>query len=123
MTRFYLPLMRLQAFCIFFLALCISACDDKVEYTRTYTVYEPQYLSPAEIRSSFQVGTAAVLQEPGKIYMYGDYLFINEPGKGIHVINNANKQQPQPINFINLPGNYDFAAKDGKLNADSIWTW
>ena len=111
---------KLYSLCLLILALMVASCDDKVEFTRTYTVFEPVYTSPAEIRSLFAVeATPRVLNEPGKIYMYGDYLFINEPGEGIHVINNADKSNPVNIKFIKLPGNYDIAAKDGALYADS----
>lgn len=119
MASCYTPFSRLCTFVILALTFFMSACDDKVESTHVYTVYEPVYTSPAEIRASFAVGDPAVLKEPGKIYMYGNYLFINEPGEGIHVINNADKTNPVNIKFINLPGNYDFAAKDGVLYADS----
>lgn len=96
-----------------------TSCDDKVELTRTYSVYEPVYMSPTAIRASFEIGDPVVLNEPGKIYMYGDYLFVNEPGKGIHVINNQDKTNPINMSFINLPGNFDIAASNGFLYADS----
>lgn len=96
------------------------SCDDKVELTRTYSVYEPVYLSPEALRASFSVGEPEILNEPGKIYMYGDYLFINEPGKGIHVIDNHDIKNPVNLQFINLPGNYDIAASNGFLYADSF---
>lgn len=118
MKNAYLLLSKVFVFSIFSFAL-FTACDDKVEYTRTYFVYEPVYQSPAEIRASFDIGVPKVLNEPGKIYMYGDYLFVNEPGKGIHVVDNHDKSNPVNIKFITLPGNYDIAAKAGVLYADS----
>jgi len=96
------------------------SCDDKVELTRTYSVYEPVYLSPEALRASFSVDEPQIINEPGKIYMYGDYLFINEPGKGIHVIDNHDKKNPVNVQFVNLPGNYDIAASNGFLYADSF---
>ncbi|MGF1635672.1 MAG: LVIVD repeat-containing protein [Cyclobacteriaceae bacterium] len=103
----------------FVLAAMLQSCDDKVEITRTYTIFEPVYMSTTEIRSSFEVRTPEVLENPGKIYLFGDYLFINEPSKGIHIVNNADPSNPTIIKFINLPGNYDMAVRGNSLYADS----
>jgi hypothetical protein len=46
-------------------------------------------------------------------------LFINELGKGIHVINNQNPSNPQPVAFISVPGNADIAVKGDVLYADN----
>lgn len=59
------------------------------------------------------------LDNPGKIYLYGDYLLINEPQKGIHIIDNTNPSSPQPVHFINIPGNVDLAINTNILYADS----
>ena len=47
--------------------------------------YRPIYASENEVN---QVTTEAPqpLKKPGKIYVRGNYLFINEQGKGIHLI-------------------------------------
>ncbi|WP_224996583.1 LVIVD repeat-containing protein [Cesiribacter sp. SM1] len=120
MNNIYFPGIRPWSLLLALLAFCITACDDKVEYTRVYTVYEPVYTSPEEIRASFAVEeTPRILHDPGKIYIYGDYLFINEPGEGIHVVNNTDKANPMNIKFISIPGNFDMAAKDGALYIDS----
>ena len=100
-------------------AAITSSCEDKVEVTRKYTVMEPVYMSPQEVRSSFAILPADTLQEPGKIYLYDSWLLINEPGNGIHVIDNLDPANPQMMYFINIPGNYDMAVKDKLLYADS----
>jgi hypothetical protein len=103
----------------FFVAFLITGCQDKIEVTRTYTLYEPVYMSMEEFRS------AVVVQEPveiglhGKIYLYGSYILLNEPGKGIHIIDNKNPSKPTFIRFINIPGNFDMAVKGDILYADS----
>src|SRR5690606_36539851 len=51
----------------------------------------------------------------GKIYIYKDYLFINEPTKGVHIFNNANPSKPIPISFLPISGNVDMAVKDDVL--------
>jgi hypothetical protein len=59
------------------------------------------------------------LKSTGKIYVYGDYIFVNEPDKGIHIIDNSKPASPRNIAFINIPGNEDLAVLNNTLYADS----
>jgi hypothetical protein len=63
--------------------------------------------------------TAQLLRVPGKIYVKGNLLFVNELAEGIHVIDNANPSQPELIGFIVIPGNVDIAIRGNVLYADS----
>lgn len=105
--------------CFSIFTFFMSSCYDKVELTRTYTVMEPVYMSTAEIRASVGIVQPEPLQTPGKIYMLGNFLFINEPGEGVHVIDNANPEDPKNISFIKIPGNFDIAGMGNLLYADS----
>lgn len=97
-----------------------SACKkDKCVQTITYKKYNPLYMSYDELRASIKSETARTLKNPGKIYMKGNYIFINETDKGIHIIDNSNAAAPQNIAFINIPGNIDIAAIGNVLYADS----
>jgi hypothetical protein len=80
--------------------------------------YRPIYSSQAEIR---QVSTEApqALRKPGKLYVRGNYLFINEQGKGLHLIDNADPRVPRKVSFIKIPGNVDIAVKGNLLYADN----
>src|SRR5690606_19798449 len=59
------------------------------------------------------------LEQSGKIYIFKDFLFINEPMKGIHIFDNVNPSNPRAIAFLNIPGNVDMAVNDNVLYADS----
>ncbi len=97
-----------------------SSCKkDKCEQTVTYKKYVPVYMSLEELRSSVKSEPAQVLKKPGKIYMKGNYIFVNEVDKGIHVIDNSNPSSPQNISFISIPGNLDLAVAGNTLYADS----
>lgn len=76
-------------------------------------------MTTQEIRESFDFKAPVEMSHPGKIYLLDNYLFVNEVGKGIHIINNADKRNPINIGFINIPGNYDMAAKGHILYVDS----
>lgn len=103
----------LAAVCV----LAISGCGNT--QTRTYTRWTPVYISLADFRSSVKTESAQDLKSPGKIYVKGQYLFINEKEKGIHIFDNSNPSQPQNLAFINIPGNGDMAVKGNILYADS----
>lgn len=97
-----------------------SACKkDKCDQTMTYKTYEPVYMSYEEMRSSVKSEPAQPLHQPGKIYIKGQYIFVNERNKGIHIIDNSVPTAPQNIAFINVPGNIDIAAVGNVLFADS----
>ncbi|RDB07990.1 hypothetical protein [Runella aurantiaca] len=80
--------------------------------------YRPVYLSADEMRNVTTEAPQA-LRRPGKIYVKGSYLFINEQGKGVHLLNNADPAAPQKISFIKIPGNVDIAVKGNLMYADN----
>ena len=101
------------------LLLMLGACGDEVNSTVTYTANVPVYLPFSEFRAAKQAQPAQPMVNPGKICLYGDYLFINEVAKGIHVVDNSNPAAPKPVAFIDLLGNIDLTLKDNILYADS----
>ena len=110
-----------KIFFLFILAIgaILSACKDECNSKLFYLNYEPIYLTTDSVRSSFAIKEPQSLEYPGKIYLLGDYLFINELGKGIHVIDNSDKRNPKKLSFINILGNFDMAAKGNILYADN----
>ncbi len=100
------------------LALFQFSCSDRIE--ETYLVNTPEYMSYADLRSSFSLKSAEAIRQPGKIYFKDNFIFVNEYQKGIHVINNADPSAPKAIAFIEIPGNVDMAVKGDKLYADSF---
>jgi len=93
-----------------------SCLKDKI--TRTYSIFEPIYKSKAEVQAEIKSSTAVSISNPGKIYMYGNYIFLNEVNKGVHIIDNSNPANPVIRSFINIPGNVDIAVKGSALYAD-----
>jgi len=105
-------------FYLFITLFILSGCEDQI--IETYTANIPIYITYDELRSSVQSETSRNLENPGKIYFYNDYLFINEYLKGIHIYDNSDPSSPQNLGFINIPGNVDIAIKDDILYADSF---
>lgn len=97
----------------------IGGCSDKVKDTVTYTANVPVYQKRAEFVKSVKAGTMQDLMRPGKIFLKGNYIFINELYRGIHVIDNSTPAAPKNIAFITIPGNVDIAVRGNTLYADS----
>jgi hypothetical protein len=60
------------------------------------------------------------IRNPGKIYVYGNYLLVNETAKGIHVFDNQNPKAPEAVGFIQMLGNTDMAIRNDVLYADHM---
>ena len=100
------------------LVLHTGCVKDSCSKTYTYTYYQPIYKTTEEVRANIKSNAARAVVNPGKIYVKGNYIFLNEVNKGIHVIDNSNPAAPKNIAFIDLPGNVDIAVKDNIMYAD-----
>ncbi len=83
------------------------------------SAYRATYLSRTEMNQAIKMEAPKDLVQPGKIYVFGQFLYINEKYQGIHIINNADPSSPKNIGFINIPGNIDLAIKNNTLYADN----
>ena len=102
---------------LFILILIISCQNKKV---RIYTGNSPITTTFEEWRSiKPDLRPPNDIQNPGKIYIYKNALYINEKGVGIHIYNNSNPSSPIPIGFIDIHSNFDVAVKGNTLYAGS----
>ena len=108
--------MKFKLFLIICTAFIICSCENKEDFI--VKGYKPIYIDKANIHN-ISISAPVPMVDPGKIYLYGNYVFINERGRGVHVVNNINPMSPQKVSFINIPGNYDIAIKNNFLYADN----
>ncbi|MBL4868803.1 MAG: hypothetical protein JKY67_20765 [Pseudomonadales bacterium] len=102
------------------LLIFLSPLVIKIGYTCSLAVdYEPIYLSFGELRFSVKVKSSREFLDPGKVVVKGSLLFVNDKETGIHIINNENPESPQPMVFIEIPGNRDLTVVGDILYADS----
>lgn len=101
------------------LSVLLEGCTDTCEVTNEYIYYEPVYTTVEEIRSSIALTEPQPVHAVGKIYFKDGIMFVNEPGNGLHIINNLNPNAPLPLKFLKIPGNYDLSIKGNTLYADS----
>ena len=104
----------------FLTALLILQSCTKEKCTETYEgiTYTPVYASMASLRT-VNIQPAKAITSNGKIFVKGNYIFINEVDKGFHIINNTNPTNPQRIAFVSIPGNMDMIAKGNFLLVDN----
>jgi hypothetical protein len=101
-------------------ALSFTSCQDEVTTTYTYRAMMPVYLQMSDVRArTINIEPAHELENPGKIYLYENYLLINEPQEGIHILDNTNPANPKNLNFIPIQGNVDLAVNNNMLYADN----
>lgn len=95
----------------------MSSCiKDKI--THAYKIYIPVYKSADLVRSEIRSEPARPVKNAGKIFVKGNYIFLNEQDKGVHIIDNTNPASPVNVSFINIAGNLDLAVKGDILYAD-----
>lgn len=101
-----------------------SRYTDCATYDGTYCVEfkrpaVPVYMSYQHLRQAVQVEAARPPDRLGRVYLYQDYVFLNEVNEGIHVIDNRDPTAPVNLGFIRVPGNTDISIRDNFLYADS----
>ncbi len=97
----------------------LTACNDRTTELITYEANVPVYMAYDDFRASFEKSAPIEISHPGKMYFKDGYLFVNEYGKGIHVIDNSNPANPEKVAFYEIMGNVDMAIRGNILFADS----
>lgn len=105
---------------ITFLALlslgsCIRPTGDDSKNT---SVYEPLLLSRDVADQLIKIDEPRPIENAGKFYIYKDYVFVVEQGKGVHIFDNKNVNNPKNIAFLHLLNITDVAVKDAVLYAN-----
>ena len=95
----------------FILHSCIFSISDSDDDDSYVSIYNPIRLTRTEFENSVALDNAKTLEETGKIYVKNNFLFINEPYKGFHVVDNTNPENPIFVKFISCPGATDLIFK------------
>ncbi len=108
----------LQKLIIFVVIPLITAFDFEPD-DRTFTDYSPILMKKSDLPASVFMQQAKEFENPGKIYIYGDQIYIVDLFTGIHVIDNHDPANPQKTGFLHIPGCMDLAIKNHVLYADN----
>ena len=60
------------------------------------------------------------VNNPGRIYVYHQFLLVNEIDQGIHLFDNTDPASPKNLGFIQMLGNTDMAIRDNILYSDHL---
>lgn len=99
------------------LLILFNGCKDKI-YSK-HLANTPIYMDYAEFRNSVSFEGPKPINQSGSIYTKDHYIFIVEPGKGIHFIDNTNPASPQKVGFLNILGCKGMAIKGHYLYVNS----
>ncbi len=107
--------------CCLLLVGTLGGCIDWVDEAPPppYTAYAPVMMERSAMEQAVAQQAPRDIQDPAKIYAYGNYLLISEKFQGVHVIDNANPARPVNLGFIRIPGCVDMAVKGTTLFADN----
>ncbi len=108
--------MIFKGFFIFIVFLTIFSCEKKEDVI--VEGMSPVYVSPTDF-SVIRTESPRNFDKLGDIVNVGDYIFIVEKNKGIHVIDNTDPETPYKLYFWNIPGCTQFTIEKDILYADN----
>ena len=101
-----------------FAAVLFALSCTKDTVTEQYTFFRPVYQTKESVKANIKSGSPQALLSPGKIIVRGNFIFLNDIDRGIHLIDNSNPAQPKAVAFIQIPGCVDLAVNGNYLYAD-----
>ena len=115
--------MRTAILLLLTLATVVSSCWDlrrkPVPPPKKVWGYKPVFTVDSSLLLIKSEGPRDVTN-PAKIYVKGNFVFQNDVGFGIHVIDNSNPNNPVRIGFIRIHGNTEMAIQGNYLYANSM---
>ena len=100
-------------------AVSLSGClRDTVTETQKITLYTPVYTLKSTVLAAINGDPGTTIAQPGQLYLKGSFIYVNDVGKGINVIDNSNPSQPVQTAYLDIPGNTSIAIRGNTLYAD-----
>lgn len=96
----------------------LISCEDKT--TNKYIGCFPVYEDYETFRQPAQFLSPQIISDNGHIYIKDEFLYIVDPDKGVHFINNSNPSSPTNIGYLSLKGCTGISISDNYLFANSF---
>lgn len=77
--------------------------------------YKPIIIKKSELNKSISIQDNVVISKSAKIYIVGDYIFINDQRRGFHIFDNSDPSNPVKKRFLEVPGATDVAIRNNML--------
>jgi len=74
--------------------------------------YDPVLINRTDLNASIAFKATEEMTESSKIYIFNDYIFINDKRKGFHIFDNSDPSNPVKKTFLNVPGATDIAIRN-----------
>jgi hypothetical protein len=104
-------------FCLVLTTSCIF--DNWGEPTSTvdpiWSRFDPVTLTRTEFENSIEIRENIPVTESSKIYIIGDYIFVNDKRTGFHIFDNTDPANPIKKKFLKIPGATDIAIRNNAL--------
>ena len=104
-------------FTVLVIAASLQSCI-KDTVTEKYTFFRPVYKTKEAVMNNIKSGPSQAILQTGKIYIKGNYVFLNDVNRGVHIIDYTNPAQPNKVAFVEIPGNIDMAVRGNILYVD-----
>jgi hypothetical protein len=102
---------------VFTVIVFVISCK-KDTVSEHYTFFRPVYSTKEAVKAGIKSTGPQVVLNPGKLVMNGNFVFLNDIDRGIHIIDNSDPCRPKTVSFIPIPGCVDMAIKGSYLFAD-----
>lgn len=110
---------RLLSFLFALLSILTFTLLSSSDTANRFGEYSPIFMQREAMENAIKAEAPKTLQNPGKIYVKDNLIFINEKYKGFHVIDNSNPELPVNKAFIHIDGCLDIAIKGDIIYADN----
>jgi hypothetical protein len=90
-----------------------------LSFQTSHLGYEPVLMTRDALESAVQLRESREIEQPGKIWVYDNFIFVIEQYRGIHVIDNTDTSNPVNLAFIQVDGCTDVAVNQGLIYANN----
>ena len=119
MKSYTLSFLQLFLFSLLFSSCSLFEKEEIVEEDLVdVTYFVPVYETTDQLAQKVSIDPPKDYAKAGKIVTYQQYIFINKPQEGIHVVDNSDPANPQNLHFISIPGSLDMSIIDDHLYSD-----
>jgi len=91
------------------------------EFIPEFDIEKIEGYKPIYVDANMEVALEAPIPffQQGKIYHYSHYIFVEEIGRGFHIIENIDKTSPTKVGFFQIPLNTNIAVRGNIVYANS----
>jgi len=106
-----------------FISACVAllyfSCKNTPVIGVTVSKYKPVLIARNSLPNSVFTQAPSDISNPGKYLVNGNYLYVVEKYKGVHIFDNTNPASPKNMAFIVVPGIETISILNNSLYVDN----